>query len=157
MDMDPLITYATLFTSDLCENLSYLIPSPFLPSPHHVRHPLLGSMASSQVRSLLPLPPRPPPHPSRRHYSLHVVQHPLRARMCGFGDKVGPSHHPLSPPSPSPSQGSSTARSCRRRQDGRPQRGQLDCRCRVRPPPIHLRLPTLIAAANSTPRFFSSP
>lgn len=24
-----------------------------------------------------------------RHYSLEVVQHPLRARMCGFGDKVG--------------------------------------------------------------------
>lgn len=23
-----------------------------------------------------------------RHYSLEVVQHPLRARMCGFGDKV---------------------------------------------------------------------
>lgn len=26
-----------------------------------------------------------------RHYSLEVVQHPLRARMCGFGDKVRPS------------------------------------------------------------------
>jgi hypothetical protein len=24
-----------------------------------------------------------------RYYSLEVVQHPLRARMCGFGDKVG--------------------------------------------------------------------
>jgi hypothetical protein len=24
----------------------------------------------------------------RRHYSLEVLQHPLRARMCGFGDKV---------------------------------------------------------------------
>ena len=23
-----------------------------------------------------------------RHYSLEVVQHPLRARMCGFGDKA---------------------------------------------------------------------
>lgn len=23
-----------------------------------------------------------------RHYSLEIVQHPLRARMCGFGDKV---------------------------------------------------------------------
>jgi Velvet factor len=23
-----------------------------------------------------------------RYYSLEVVQHPLRARMCGFGDKV---------------------------------------------------------------------
>lgn len=23
-----------------------------------------------------------------RHYSLEVVQNPLRARMCGFGDKV---------------------------------------------------------------------
>jgi hypothetical protein len=23
-----------------------------------------------------------------RHYALEVVQHPLRARMCGFGDKV---------------------------------------------------------------------
>jgi hypothetical protein len=26
--------------------------------------------------------------PLSRHYSLEVVQHPLRARMCGFGDKV---------------------------------------------------------------------
>ena len=25
-----------------------------------------------------------------RHYSLEIVQHPIRARMCGFGDKVGP-------------------------------------------------------------------
>ena len=25
---------------------------------------------------------------SASHYSLEVVQHPLRARMCGFGDKV---------------------------------------------------------------------
>lgn len=25
-----------------------------------------------------------------RYYSLEVVQHPLRARMCGFGDKVRP-------------------------------------------------------------------
>jgi len=23
-----------------------------------------------------------------RYYSLEVVQHPLRARMCGFGDRV---------------------------------------------------------------------
>jgi hypothetical protein len=23
-----------------------------------------------------------------RHYSLEVVQNPVRARMCGFGDKV---------------------------------------------------------------------
>ena len=23
-----------------------------------------------------------------RYYSLEVVQHPIRARMCGFGDKV---------------------------------------------------------------------
>jgi hypothetical protein len=23
-----------------------------------------------------------------RHYSLEVLQHPMRARMCGFGDKV---------------------------------------------------------------------
>jgi Velvet factor len=23
-----------------------------------------------------------------RYYSLEVVQHPVRARMCGFGDKV---------------------------------------------------------------------
>lgn len=23
-----------------------------------------------------------------RHYSLEVVQQPIRARMCGFGDKV---------------------------------------------------------------------
>lgn len=23
-----------------------------------------------------------------RHYALEVVQHPQRARMCGFGDKV---------------------------------------------------------------------
>lgn len=28
---------------------------------------------------------------SVRHYSLEVVQHPLRARMCGFGDKVSDS------------------------------------------------------------------
>lgn len=26
-----------------------------------------------------------------RYYTLEVVQHPLRARMCGFGDKVNPS------------------------------------------------------------------
>jgi hypothetical protein len=25
-----------------------------------------------------------------RHYSLEIVQHPIRARMCGFGDKVCP-------------------------------------------------------------------
>ena len=25
---------------------------------------------------------------SYRYYSLEVVQHPIRARMCGFGDKV---------------------------------------------------------------------
>ncbi|KAG9317352.1 velvet factor [Chiua virens] len=31
----------------------------------------------------------------RKHYSLQVVQHPLRARMCGFGDKVGPLPSPL--------------------------------------------------------------
>lgn len=24
-----------------------------------------------------------------RHYSLEAIQHPIRARMCGFGDKVG--------------------------------------------------------------------
>ncbi|KJA29804.1 hypothetical protein HYPSUDRAFT_238534 [Hypholoma sublateritium FD-334 SS-4] len=30
----------------------------------------------------------------RRHYSLEVVQHPLRARMCGFGDK---DRRPLAP------------------------------------------------------------
>lgn len=29
--------------------------------------------------------------PQNRHYSLEVVQHPIRARMCGFGDKVSPS------------------------------------------------------------------
>jgi hypothetical protein len=23
-----------------------------------------------------------------KYYSLEIVQHPLRARMCGFGDKV---------------------------------------------------------------------
>ncbi|KAG1788072.1 uncharacterized protein HD556DRAFT_1406248 [Suillus plorans] len=23
----------------------------------------------------------------RKHYSLEVVQHPMRARMCGFGDE----------------------------------------------------------------------
>lgn len=37
----------------------------------------------------------PPPPPSKsveyggRIYSLEVVQQPIRARMCGFGDKVG--------------------------------------------------------------------
>ncbi|KAF8914220.1 velvet factor-domain-containing protein [Gymnopilus junonius] len=30
----------------------------------------------------------------RKHYSLEVVQHPLRARMCGFGDK---DRRPLAP------------------------------------------------------------
>ncbi|KAL4076205.1 velvet factor-domain-containing protein [Scleroderma citrinum] len=30
----------------------------------------------------------------RRHYSLEVVQHPIRARMCGFGDK---DRRPLAP------------------------------------------------------------
>ncbi|KAF8559175.1 hypothetical protein OG21DRAFT_1503634 [Imleria badia] len=30
----------------------------------------------------------------RKHYSLQVVQHPLRARMCGFGDK---DRRPLAP------------------------------------------------------------
>ncbi|KAF8450647.1 velvet factor [Boletus edulis BED1] len=30
----------------------------------------------------------------QRHYSLQVVQHPLRARMCGFGDK---DRRPLAP------------------------------------------------------------
>lgn len=44
--------------------------------------------------SLLPSPPHIPPH-THRHYSLHVVQHPLRARMCGFGDKVRPRHATL--------------------------------------------------------------
>lgn len=29
-----------------------------------------------------------------RHYSLEVVQHPIRARMCGFGDKVRQRHLP---------------------------------------------------------------
>ncbi|KAF7800135.1 hypothetical protein EIP86_011380 [Pleurotus ostreatoroseus] len=28
------------------------------------------------------------PYGSRKYYSLEVVQHPIRARMCGFGDKV---------------------------------------------------------------------
>ena len=28
------------------------------------------------------------PGMSYRYYSLEVVQHPIRARMCGFGDKV---------------------------------------------------------------------
>lgn len=27
---------------------------------------------------------------STRHYSLEVLQNPIRARMCGFGDKVRP-------------------------------------------------------------------
>jgi hypothetical protein len=71
-----------------------------------------------------------------RHYSLHVVQHPLRARMCGFGDKVCPTL-PTSSISPFPAQGSPTACPRRRRQDGRPQRGQLDRRCRA----SHLPLP----------------
>ncbi|PFH51308.1 hypothetical protein AMATHDRAFT_75034 [Amanita thiersii Skay4041] len=31
---------------------------------------------------------------NRKHYSLEVVQHPLRARMCGFGDK---DRRPLAP------------------------------------------------------------
>ncbi|KAF9651073.1 hypothetical protein BDM02DRAFT_3111084 [Thelephora ganbajun] len=30
----------------------------------------------------------------RRHYSLEIVQHPIRARMCGFGDK---DRRPLAP------------------------------------------------------------
>lgn len=30
----------------------------------------------------------------RKHYSLEVVQHPMRARMCGFGDK---DRRPLAP------------------------------------------------------------
>lgn len=29
-----------------------------------------------------------------RYYSLQIVQHPLRARMCGFGDK---DRRPLAP------------------------------------------------------------
>ena len=28
-----------------------------------------------------------------RYYSLEVAQNPLRARMCGFGDKVRPVHY----------------------------------------------------------------
>lgn len=40
-----------------------------------------------------PPPPREPPSLSTtyngRIYSLEVVQQPVRARMCGFGDKVG--------------------------------------------------------------------
>ncbi|EGO02018.1 hypothetical protein SERLA73DRAFT_86143 [Serpula lacrymans var. lacrymans S7.3] len=52
-------------------------------------------------------PPTPPPRQlssdsvehwgqwsGRKHYSLEVVQHPLRARMCGFGDK---DRRPLAP------------------------------------------------------------
>lgn len=35
--------------------------------------------------------------PISRHYSLQVVQHPLRARMCGFGDKVCPLSPTTSP------------------------------------------------------------
>ncbi|KAJ3537463.1 hypothetical protein NM688_g6686 [Phlebia brevispora] len=36
-----------------------------------------------------------PPSPyGRKYYSLEVVQHPLRARMCGFGDK---DRRPLAP------------------------------------------------------------
>jgi hypothetical protein len=34
-------------------------------------------------------------HP--RHYSLEIVQHPIRARMCGFGDKVDPIPYALGP------------------------------------------------------------
>ncbi|THV02034.1 hypothetical protein K435DRAFT_775770 [Dendrothele bispora CBS 962.96] len=30
----------------------------------------------------------------RKHYSLEVTQHPMRARMCGFGDK---DRRPLAP------------------------------------------------------------
>jgi hypothetical protein len=30
----------------------------------------------------------------RKHYSLEIVQHPIRARMCGFGDK---DRRPLAP------------------------------------------------------------
>lgn len=56
--------------------------------------------------------------------------------MCGFGDKVRPRHVQLVHVSSLPhAQGSSSACSCCRRQDGRPQRRQLVGRCRVRPSP----------------------
>lgn len=89
-----------------------------------------------------PLPRPPPRSPRPRHYSLQVVQHPLRARMCGFGDKVRPRHaHRVPVSSPPRVQGSSPTCARCHRQDGRPQRRQLGGRCRVRPSPPPI-LPT---------------
>lgn len=74
----------------------------------------------------------PPRSPTCRHYSLHVVQHPIRVRMCGFGDKVRTRRFDRIPPLHQHPQGSSASGACCRRQDGRAQGRQLDSRCRVR-------------------------
>lgn len=79
--------------------LVWKLPLSFPPAHNVPRPRLLGTLVGSQV---CPPPPPPPPLTSPRHYSLHVVQHPLRARMCGFGDKVSPRrvHLPTYLPSP---------------------------------------------------------
>ncbi|KAI0772133.1 velvet factor-domain-containing protein [Trametes elegans] len=53
----------------------------------------------------------------RKHYSLEVVQHPIRARMCGFGDK---DRRPLAP--------AAVAKMIVRREDGSPvDVDEIDC------------------------------
>lgn len=48
----------------------------------------VGSMDSEQVRVYWQPTTTTTTNLLCRHYSLEVTQHPLRARMCGFGDKV---------------------------------------------------------------------
>ena len=47
-----------------------------------------GSWATSKYARIVPIHPTLLTDLIYRHYSLEVIQHPLRARMCGFGDKV---------------------------------------------------------------------
>ncbi|KAL8673771.1 MAG: hypothetical protein Q9168_001832 [Polycauliona sp. 1 TL-2023] len=57
------------------------------------------STAPAAIPQTLPAPIQPPPPTSAVHdgkrYSLQIVQQPIRARMCGFGDK---DRRPITPP-----------------------------------------------------------
>jgi hypothetical protein len=73
-----------------------------------------------------------------RYYSLEVVQHPLRARMCGFGDKVCPMRAPdvacTSRLTHGIRSGSATISTSSGSQDDSAERGQYPGGCRVSHP-----------------------
>lgn len=88
--------------------------------------------------------------PLCRFYTLEIVQQPIRARMCGFGDKVRP---PLFLPSNilfviiimALLAGSATACASRSSQDGRQKRRRLSSRRRVRLSTLLLAFPPLVS------------